>query len=250
MAQWLPIYDSDPATVKSELATFFEVFPDGTVWSNFTQKEGGYDLVLIGGAASTIHVDAIQQRLDRPDYSKVLASISEVGLHSAVEVLATYADRASDLKPYFAGAAVNDDMNLGLQYLAGLGLNSMTFQKVLGEVVSYRRFPDDLFLAPPAGSTRCEHCSKPGINCRRGERPHNPPVHATRLGRIAVLRDQCKEHSNAESIEIDLLNISPSGTWNLLLWPDSWRLWHTPAIKPQEEFMNINLTLCKARSTC
>src|SRR5207249_2513896 len=37
VAQWLPIYDSDPATVKSELATFFEVFPNGTVWSNYTQ---------------------------------------------------------------------------------------------------------------------------------------------------------------------------------------------------------------------
>jgi spermidine synthase len=145
VAQWLPIYDSDPATVKSELATFFEVFPHGTVWSNYTQKEGGYDLVLIGGEAAAIDVDSVQQRLDRPEYSKVLASISEVGFHSAAEILATYAGRASDLRSYFAGASINDDMNLRLQYLAGLGVNSMAFQKVFGEVMSYRRFPEDLF---------------------------------------------------------------------------------------------------------
>ena len=49
VAQWLPIYDSDSETVKSELATFFSVFPNGTIWSNFTQSDG-YDLVLIGQA--------------------------------------------------------------------------------------------------------------------------------------------------------------------------------------------------------
>ena len=145
VAQWLPIYDSDPATVKSELATFFEVFPNVTVWSNYTQNEGGYDLVLIGGNADPIDLDRIQERLDRPEYSKVLKSIGDVGLHSAVEVLATYAGRASDLQSYFAGAQINNDMNLRLQYLAGLGVNSMAFQKVFADVLTYRRFSDDLF---------------------------------------------------------------------------------------------------------
>jgi spermidine synthase len=42
VAQWLPIYDSDTETVKSELATFFEVFPDATVWSNYTERDGGF----------------------------------------------------------------------------------------------------------------------------------------------------------------------------------------------------------------
>ena len=145
VAQWLPIYDSDPATVKSELATFFEVFPNGTVWSNYTQNMGGFDLVLIGGNTSSIDLDSIQSRLDRPEYSKVLGSISEVGFHSAAEILATYAGRASDLKTYIAGAQINDDLNLRLQYLAGLGVNSMAFQKVFADVLRYRKFPDDLF---------------------------------------------------------------------------------------------------------
>jgi len=146
VAQWLPIYDSDAATVKSELATFFEVFPNATVWSNYVPNEGGFDLVLIGQAAPVpISLDAVQARLDRPDYSRVFASIGEVGFHSAVEILATYAGRAPDLQPYVAGAAINDDMNLRLQYLAGLGLNSMAFEKVYVEISAYRAFPEGLF---------------------------------------------------------------------------------------------------------
>ena len=146
VAQWLPIYDSDAATVKSELATFFEVFPNATVWSNYVPNEGGFDLVLVGQATpAPISLDAVQARLDRPDYSKVLASIGEVGFHSAVEILATYAGRAADLQPYVAGAAINDDMNLRLQYLAGLGLNSMAFEKVYVEITAYRTFPEGLF---------------------------------------------------------------------------------------------------------
>src|ERR1700675_3888435 len=52
VAQWLPIYESDEETVKSELATFFAVFPDATVWSNHGGGDG-YDLVLVGRADSS-----------------------------------------------------------------------------------------------------------------------------------------------------------------------------------------------------
>jgi spermidine synthase len=146
VAQWLPIYDSDPETVKSELATFFEVFPTGTVWSNNIPGQGGYDLVLVGQADDRpISLDAVQGRLDRPDYARVLASIGQVGLNSAVEVFGTYAGRAADLRPYLVGAAINGDMNLRLQYLAGLGLNSMAFERVYVEMLSYRRYPEGLF---------------------------------------------------------------------------------------------------------
>ena len=51
VTQWVPLYESDLETVKSEIATFFAVFPDGTIWSN--DEEGrGYDLVLLGQGLS------------------------------------------------------------------------------------------------------------------------------------------------------------------------------------------------------
>ena len=66
VAQWLPIYDSDPETIRTELATFFSVFPNGTIWSN-NYRGDGYDLVLIGQAEAThVDLDQLQLRLDRP----------------------------------------------------------------------------------------------------------------------------------------------------------------------------------------
>jgi spermidine synthase len=146
VAQWLPIYDSDAETIKTELATFFSVFPQGTVWSNNLNGDG-FDLVLAGRLEETpIDVDAMQRRLDRPDYSGVAASLGAVGFHSAVEFLATYAGRAADLRPLLAGAQINEDLNMRLQYIAGLGLNSMAYQRIYKDIIGYRRFPEGLVV--------------------------------------------------------------------------------------------------------
>ena len=151
VAQWLPIYDSDPDTIKTELATFFAVFPEGTIWSNNLNGDG-FDLVLLGQARpGPINVDALQARLDRPDYAPVVASLSDVGFHSAIELLATYAGRAQDLQPVIKGAQINQDLNMRLQYIAGLGLNSMAYQRTYKEILKYRRFPEDLLVGAPGG---------------------------------------------------------------------------------------------------
>ena len=156
VAQWLPIYDSDTETVKSELATFFSVFPNGTVWSNFVNSGGvngdGYDLVLIGQPdGGPVNVDLLQQRLDRPEYAGVMTSLSEVRFHSALELLATYAGRASDLRPWLASAQINEDLNMRLQYLAGLGLNSMAYPRIYQNMMTYRKFPEGLIVGSPGG---------------------------------------------------------------------------------------------------
>jgi spermidine synthase len=150
-AQWLPIYESDEETVKTELATFFSVFPNATVWSNYLNGDG-YDLVLLGSAdPAPINVDALQRRLEQPSYSAVSASLAEAGFHSAVDLLGTYAGRASDLGPMLANAQINDDLNMRLQYMAGLGLNSLTAPQVYREVLSYRKFPEDLLVGSGPG---------------------------------------------------------------------------------------------------
>ena len=145
MAQWLPLYDGDEETAKSVMATFFEVFPNGTVWSNH-RGDRGYDLVLLGQATPTrINVDELQQRLDRPDHSAVADSLRAVGFKSANDVLATYLGQAPDLKPWLAGAQINLDRNLRLQYLAGLTMNSRVSEEIYQSLLAYRRFPELLF---------------------------------------------------------------------------------------------------------
>src|SRR5437867_2556189 len=143
-AQWLPLYESDEGTVKMELATFFDVFPNATVWGNYLNGDG-YDLVLIGSPdLSSIHIDEIAHRLDDARYSGVSASLGEVEFHSAFDLFATYVGRAPDLQSMLSGAEINRDLSMRLQYLAGWGLNSVTAAQLYREILAYRSFPEDL----------------------------------------------------------------------------------------------------------
>jgi spermidine synthase len=145
VTQWVPLYESDQATVKSELATFFDVFPNGTVWGNTIDGEG-YDTVLVGQVEPLkINVDAVQDRLNRPDYLSVTRSLNDVSFRSATDLLGTYAGRASDMTPWLAGAAINDDLSMRLQYLAGMGLNFDRPAVIYNDILEFRKFPYDIF---------------------------------------------------------------------------------------------------------
>jgi spermidine synthase len=151
VTQWVPLYESTPAVVRSEIATFLEVFPDGTLWS--TGYNGlGHDLVLVGrtGQPGPIEVEQLQARLNRPDHARAEESLREVGFASAIELLATYTGQGSDLRPWLKGAAINRDASLRLQYLAGLGMNHYESTQIHNALLAYRRFPDGLFAASPA----------------------------------------------------------------------------------------------------
>jgi spermidine synthase len=142
---YVPLYESDVKTVKSELATFMEVFPYGTVWAN-TVSGQGYDMIFLGQAAPLkINLDEIDRRLNSPDYRAVAESLNEIGVRSAVDLLATYAGQKSDLGPWYAGAELNRDGDLRLQYLAGWGINSSLEDVIYRQMLSYRRPPLNLF---------------------------------------------------------------------------------------------------------
>jgi len=149
ITQWVPLYESDPETVKSEIATFFDVFPNGTIWANDNNGQG-YDVVLLGQVEPTkIDVDALQARLDRPEYATVRESLGIVGFPNAISLLGTYLGRASDLRPWLAGAQINRDIDLRLQYLAGMGVNNFSAGAIASEIARVRRFPMDLFSGSP-----------------------------------------------------------------------------------------------------
>ncbi|HEY2014682.1 MAG TPA: SAM-dependent methyltransferase, partial [Bryobacteraceae bacterium] len=144
VTQWVPLYESDVPTVKSELATFFDAFPNGTLWGN--SNGGGYDTVVMGQADPTrLDLDALQLRIDRPDHLAVAKSLHEVGFNSLTGLLANFAGQESDLRPWLAGAEINRDGNLRLQYLAGLALNTSMEGSIYNDILNYRRFPRTLF---------------------------------------------------------------------------------------------------------
>ncbi len=147
---FVQLYDSSPASIKSEIGTFFDVFPNGIIAGN-TFHGIGYDTVLMGQAGPMrIDLAAVEARLDRADYAPVVASLREIGLASAVDLFATYAGRAVDLKPWTRDASINRDADLRLQYLAGLGLNMNESDAVYAEILKYRHFPPDLFAGSAA----------------------------------------------------------------------------------------------------
>jgi spermidine synthase len=147
---FVQLYESNTEAVKSEIGTFMEAFPHGVVWGN-TNNGAGYDLVLLGQVEDTkINVDAIQAKLDRPEYAPMKQSLREIGMNTAVDLFSTFAGRASDLQPWLADAKINRDRDLRLQFLAGLGLNLYQSDVIYSGMLAYaHRFPDELFVASP-----------------------------------------------------------------------------------------------------
>jgi spermidine synthase len=149
VTQWVPLYESTPEVVKSEIATFFAVFPNGTIWGNLNGGEG-YDLVLLGQADSApLNGDEAQRRWNQPDHAAVAESLREAGFPSLIDLLSTYAGQASDLKPWLQDAQINRDRNLRLQYVAGLQLNQYQAGAIYKEILANRRFPDERLAASP-----------------------------------------------------------------------------------------------------
>ncbi len=138
---YVPLYETSEPTIKSELLTFFKAFPNGTIWAN--NRDGqGYDMVFLGQVEPLkIDVDAVQDRLKRPDYDKVRESLVGIDVHSLPDLLSAYTGNATDLDPWIRGAAINHDGDLRLSYLAGWGINSQIADSLYRQMVQYRHDP-------------------------------------------------------------------------------------------------------------
>ena len=143
--QWVPLYETDETSVKTELATFVQAFPESTFWSPDLLEEG-YDLVAMGRVSGDpIDEAALARRLAQSP--AVRESLRHVALPSARAVMATYAGRGRDLAPWLAGAEINRERHLRLQYLAGMAANSDQPFAIFQAILRYRRYPADLFAA-------------------------------------------------------------------------------------------------------
>jgi spermidine synthase len=145
VTQWIPLYETDLASAKSQIGTFAAVFPDTTLW-NPDLLEEGYDLVALGRAEeSPIREEAIRDRLNAAP--RVKQSLYEVMLRSPEAIISTYAGRGKDLAPWLVDAQINRERNLRLQYLAGMAANTDQRFLIFQSMLQYRRYPADLFEA-------------------------------------------------------------------------------------------------------
>ncbi len=147
---FVQLYESNTEAVKSEIATFFEAFPEGMIFAN-TYNGAGYDLVLLGQVdGTTIDLDEIEARLQKPEYAPLKKSLAEIGMHSAVDLFATYGGSARDMQPWLQDAQINRDRNLRLQYLAGRGLNLYRADVIYAEMLPYAKDPEGVFQGSEA----------------------------------------------------------------------------------------------------
>jgi len=150
VTQFVQLYESTEEAAKSEIATFFEVFPHGSLFVN-NVNGGGYDLVMLGQAEPTvIDVDELSKRLESPEYMQVAQSLREIGFYSAPNLLATFAGTGNDFKGWTQDAIINSDKGLKLQYLAGLGLNLYRANDIYQHMVAYGpKMPQGMFVGSP-----------------------------------------------------------------------------------------------------
>jgi spermidine synthase len=150
VSQWVPLYESDSATVKSEIATFAEVFPYVTLWANINEGKG-YDMVIVGQVEPPkIDLGAIDRRLARADYAPVRASLADVQMPTLDDLFMTYDGDKRGILPWLKDAAINRDKDLRLQYLAGLALNHSEEDAIYREMRAYWAPPVTLFTGSSA----------------------------------------------------------------------------------------------------
>jgi spermidine synthase len=147
---FVQLYESNLEAVKSEVATFLEVFPHGMVFANLAYGQG-YDVVMLAQKEpAPIDLDAIDRKLASPEYARVAASLAEVGFYTAAQLMATFAAKKPEIDPWLADAELNRDRNLRLQFLAGLGMNLYEADRIYRDMARYRSFPEGVFVGAPA----------------------------------------------------------------------------------------------------
>ena len=146
---FVQLYESTLEAVKSEVATFLEVFPHGMVFANLNQGQG-YDVVMLAQREPTpIDLDAMDEKLRTPEYATVAQSLAEVGFYSAPQLMATFAAKKPEIDPWLADAQITRDRNLRLQFLAGLGVNLYEADAIYRDMAQYRTYPEELFVGSP-----------------------------------------------------------------------------------------------------
>ncbi len=86
VTMYIQLFETNQDAVRSAIATFFDVFPNGTIWGN-TYEGKGHDMVLLGCQAAPLRIDldAMEQRFGYRGGSsgdtKIPQSLAENGMN-------------------------------------------------------------------------------------------------------------------------------------------------------------------------
>jgi tetratricopeptide (TPR) repeat protein len=111
LCQWAHTYNISDADLRSVVATFLRVFPDGSAW-----LVGESDLLLIGATMPPAALEkGLSQAWHRPGVKEDLA---DVEIRDPFSLLTLFVARGESLKRYANDAVVQTDDRLSLEYSA------------------------------------------------------------------------------------------------------------------------------------
>ncbi len=141
--QWLPIYELSVQDVKTVVRTFSESFRHVLIWLTH------YDAEIVGSNEPFVLDEAaLARRMARPEIAKDLASVF---MGTPEQFLSYFIMGPEGVRRYAAGAVVNTDDNLFLEFSAP---ESMGLGHLMGEnVAALARERESLlpYLAPAGG---------------------------------------------------------------------------------------------------
>jgi spermidine synthase len=113
--QWAHTYDISDADLRSIVHTFASVFPQGTMW-----LVGSGDLLLIGTPGADFELDQrlarIVERSRAASIAAVLADVAVAPADASFALLSLFAGGPAELAGYGAGAAVQTDDRMALEF--------------------------------------------------------------------------------------------------------------------------------------
>ena len=104
--------------------------------------------------AMKIDVDRLASRIAQNP--RLAQSLADVDLGYMITLLAAYFGRERDLAEWLEDAEINHEQSLRLQYLAGFSVERYEELEIYRSIAAYRRYPEDLFIAPPGIRERVE----------------------------------------------------------------------------------------------
>src|SRR5262249_44994426 len=115
LCQWAHTYNISDADLRSIVATFAAVFPNGTMW-----LMGDGDLLLVGSNdGGQLTLDHIPPHWTRPN---VAARLLQASAYEPFALLSSYVAGPAEIQGYVAGAAVQSDDRMALEFSAPLAL--------------------------------------------------------------------------------------------------------------------------------
>ncbi|MEO8677646.1 MAG: fused MFS/spermidine synthase, partial [Vicinamibacterales bacterium] len=111
MCQWANAYNISDPDLRSVVATFRSVFPDGTVW-----LVGGDDVLMVAGTSTLdSRLANIERNWTRPGVAEDLAAVS---VRDPFSILSLFVGGPAELERYAQGAPLFTDDRMALEFSA------------------------------------------------------------------------------------------------------------------------------------